>query len=108
MSLESIDMNLLVALDALLSKGSVTGAAVQMNLSVPAMSRTLSRIRLALQDPILVRAGRGLVMTPRAKALRDRVHEVVEPHVQSCSRNRHWILPCWNAHFQSGSAMHFP
>ena len=78
MSLESIDLNLLVALDALLSKGSVTAAAAQMNLSVPAMSRTLSRIRLALHDPILVRAGRGLVMTPRAKTLRDRVHEVVE------------------------------
>ncbi len=78
MSLKSIDLNLLVALDALLSEGSVTGAAVRLNLSAPAMSRTLGRIRHAFQDPIFVRAGRGLVTTPRAEALRNRVHEVVE------------------------------
>ena len=78
MSLKSIDLNLLVALDALLSESSVTGAAAQLNLSAPAMSRTLNRIRHAFQDPILVRAGRGLVMTPRAEALRNRVHEAVE------------------------------
>ena len=65
------DMNLLVALDALLDEGSVVGAAQRMNLSPAAMSRTLSRIRDALGDPILVRAGRGLVPTPRALALRE-------------------------------------
>lgn len=58
------DMNLLVALDALLDEGSVVGAAQRMNLSPAAMSRTLGRIRDALGDPILVRAGRGLVPTP--------------------------------------------
>ena len=52
------DMNLLVALDALLDEGSVVGAAQRMNLSPAAMSRTLGRIRDALGDPILVRAGR--------------------------------------------------
>ena len=66
------DMNLLVALDALLDEGSVVGAAQRMNLSPAAMSRTLGRIRDALGDPILVRAGRGLVPTPRALALRER------------------------------------
>lgn len=59
------DMNLLVALDALLDEGSVVGAARRMNLSPAAMSRTLTRIREAIGDPILVRAGRGLVPTPR-------------------------------------------
>ena len=59
------DMNLLVALDALLDEGSVVGAARRMNLSPAAMSRTLTRIREAVGDPILVRAGRGLVPTPR-------------------------------------------
>ncbi|MDR2306477.1 MAG: LysR family transcriptional regulator [Paucimonas sp.] len=72
------DMNLLVALDVLLDEGSVVGAAQRMNLSPAAMSRTLGRIREALGDPILVRAGRGLVPTPRALALREQVHGLVE------------------------------
>lgn len=72
------DMNLLVALDALLDEGSVVGAARRMNLSPAAMSRTLTRIREAIGDPILVRAGRGLVPTPKALALRDQVRDVVE------------------------------
>ena len=60
----ALDLNLLVALDALLREGSVTGAARRMHLSAPAMSRTLGRIREAVGDPILVRAGRRLVPTP--------------------------------------------
>ncbi|MBV6289236.1 LysR family transcriptional regulator [Pseudomonas aegrilactucae] len=76
------DMNLLVALDALLDEGSVVGAARRMNLSPAAMSRTLGRIREAVGDPILVRAGRGLVPTPRAQALRDQVRIVVEQATQ--------------------------
>ncbi|NWA24284.1 LysR family transcriptional regulator [Pseudomonas gingeri] len=72
------DLNLLVALNILLEEGSVTGAARRMNLSAPAMSRTLTRIREALNDPILVRSGRGLVPTPRALELREQVRGVVE------------------------------
>jgi len=63
------DLNLLTALDALLATGSVTAAAARMHLSTPAMSHTLARIREAFDDPILVRAGRKLVPTPRALAL---------------------------------------
>ena len=63
------DLNLLTALDALLATGSVTQAAARMNLSTPAMSHQLARIREAFGDPILVRAGRKLVPTPRALAL---------------------------------------
>ncbi|PDT88539.1 LysR family transcriptional regulator [Bradyrhizobium sp. Y36] len=72
-----LDMNLLVTLDALLSEGSVVGASQRLNLSAPAMSRQLSRIRHLFGDPILVRAGRGLVSTPRAEALRERLHGLV-------------------------------
>jgi len=68
------DLNLLVALDALLAEGSVTGAARRLGLSSSAMSRTLARLRSATGDPLLVRAGRSLVPTPRAAELRDRVH----------------------------------
>ncbi|GLZ14541.1 LysR family transcriptional regulator [Actinomadura sp. NBRC 104425] len=73
-----LDMNLLVALDALLEEGSVSGAAARLHLSEPAMSRTLGRIRRALGDPVLVRSGRGMTPTPRAQALRAEVHDLVQ------------------------------
>lgn len=72
------DLNLLVALDILLEEGSVVGAAQRMHLSAPAMSRTLSRLRAAIGDPVLVRAGRGLAPTPRALELREQVRALIE------------------------------
>lgn len=74
--MDAVDMNLLAALDVLLAEGSVTRAARRLGLSASAMSRTLARLRSATGDPLLVRAGRGLVPTPRAAELRDRVHEL--------------------------------
>jgi len=71
--MESADANLLLALDALFQAGSVTAAARRMNVSPPAMSHTLSRLRVALGDPLFVRAGNRLVPTPRAVAMRERV-----------------------------------
>ena len=73
-----MDLNLLAAMDALLREGSVVRAAASMGLSAPAMSRTLGRIRAAVGDPVFVRAGRGLVPTPRALAMRERVRALVE------------------------------
>ena len=72
------DLNLLVALDVLLAEGSVARAARRLRLSPSAMSRTLSRLRETTGDPLLVRAGRGLVPTPRALELRERVSRLVE------------------------------
>jgi DNA-binding transcriptional LysR family regulator len=76
--MESLDLNLLRALDALLTENSVTAAADQLHTSAPAMSRSLARLRRILGDPLLVRAGRELVPTQRALELRGEVHEVVE------------------------------
>lgn len=76
------DLNLLLALDVLLEEGSVVGAARRMNLSAPAMSRTLGRIRDTLGDPVFVQAGRKLVPTPRALALREQVRAAVEQATQ--------------------------
>ncbi|MGW1951300.1 LysR family transcriptional regulator [Streptomyces sp. NPDC001920] len=73
----AVDMRLLPALDALLQEGSVTGAAERLALSPPAMSRALSKIRRALGDPVLVRAGRGLVPTPRALELQPKVRALM-------------------------------
>jgi DNA-binding transcriptional LysR family regulator len=76
--MHSIDLNLLVALDALLTEGSVAGAAARLDLSAPAMSRTLGRVRVAFGDQILVRAGRRMVPTPRALELHNRVRTLVD------------------------------
>jgi DNA-binding transcriptional LysR family regulator len=68
------DLNLLVALDALLQEQNVSRAARRIGLSTPAASHALARLRAQLGDPLLVRAGQRMVATPRAAELRDRVH----------------------------------
>lgn len=72
------DLNLLVTLDVLLAEGSVARAARRLRLSPSAMSRALARLRETTGDPLLVRAGRGLVPTPRAIELRERVGPIVQ------------------------------
>ncbi|CAD6546818.1 LysR family transcriptional regulator [Paraburkholderia metrosideri] len=71
------DLNLLIALDPLLADGSVAGAARRLGLSASAMSRTLSRLRAATGDPLLVRAGRQMVLTPYAEEIRERTQNAV-------------------------------
>jgi DNA-binding transcriptional LysR family regulator len=82
------DFNLLATLDALLQDGSVTGAARRIGLSTPAMSHALARARDRIGDPLLVRAGRGMVLTPRAEALRPRVHSIVSEARQALAPER--------------------
>lgn len=76
--MKSFDLGLLTALDALLQTGSVTAAARRMHLSTPAMSHTLARLRETLGDPLLVRAGRRLVPTPRALALAEPLRRLLD------------------------------
>jgi DNA-binding transcriptional LysR family regulator len=71
--MSDLDFNLLVALDALLREQSVSAAARRLGLSTSAMSRTLSRLRIALDDRILVPAGRAMVATPHALAIAEDV-----------------------------------
>lgn len=71
------DLAMLGTLDALLQEGSVTGAARRLGLSTAAVSHALAKIRGRLGDPLLVRAGRTMALTPRAIALRDKVHEAI-------------------------------
>jgi len=78
LALNHIDFNLLLDLDALLREGSVVGAARRLHLSAPAMSRRLTRLRETIGDPLFVPAGRGLVPTQRALALRARVQAAIE------------------------------
>lgn len=72
------DLNLLVALEALLEEGNVSRAAARVGLSTPAMSHALARIRTQLGDPILVRTGQRMVRTPRAESLRPRIGALVK------------------------------
>ncbi|MGY2398368.1 LysR family transcriptional regulator [Pseudomonas sp. SDO5271_S396] len=72
------DLNLLITLDVLLAEGSVARAAQRLRLSPSAMSRALARLRETTGDPLLVRAGRGLVPTPRAVELREQVSRLVQ------------------------------
>ena len=72
------DLNLLVTLDVLLTEGNVARAAERLRLSPSAMSRALARLRKTTGDPLLVRAGRGLVPTPRALELREQVSQLVQ------------------------------
>jgi DNA-binding transcriptional LysR family regulator len=71
MNLASLDLNLLVTLDALLREGSVSRAADRVGLSQPAASHALRRLREVMGDPLLVRAGTRMELTPRAEALRE-------------------------------------
>ncbi|MER0443787.1 LysR family transcriptional regulator [Streptomyces sp. Edi4] len=72
-----MDLNLLRVLDALLQENSVTRAAERLGTSPAAVSRTLARLRRAVGDPLLVRAGQGMVPTPRALELRDEVRALL-------------------------------
>ncbi|MEV6240331.1 LysR family transcriptional regulator [Lentzea sp. NPDC051838] len=73
-----MDLNLLRVFDALIQDGSVTAAAERLHLSIPATSRALSRLRREMEDPILVRAGRGLAPTPFALRIAPRVRSLLD------------------------------
>lgn len=73
-----LDLNLLVALDALLTTRSVTAAARELRLSPSAMSRTLARLRAVLGDPVPVPAGRVMAATPHAEAIAAQVRSLNE------------------------------
>jgi DNA-binding transcriptional LysR family regulator len=81
MNLNALDLNLLVALDALLREASVGRAAMRLHLSQPATSHALQRLRDLIGDPLLVRAGARMELTPRAQALRGPLAQALD-HVR--------------------------
>jgi DNA-binding transcriptional LysR family regulator len=68
-SLSSLDLNLLLVLDTVLAERNVARAARRLHVTPSAVSNALARLRAALEDPLLIRSGRGVVPTPRAAAL---------------------------------------
>lgn len=90
--LNHVDLNLLVAFDALMAERSVTAAAARLSVGQSAMSSTLARLRKLLDDPVLVRAGRTMVATPTAEALADPIRETLD-RIQSMLSNRRGFDP---------------
>ncbi|TNB47726.1 LysR family transcriptional regulator [Martelella lutilitoris] len=78
MNLRSMDLNLLLIFDAIYSERSISRAALRLNLSQPAVSNALARLRHALEDPLFKREGSGMVPTARAKSLRDPISQALE------------------------------
>jgi DNA-binding transcriptional LysR family regulator len=78
MNLNSLDLNLLVALDALLREANVSRAAMRIGLSQPAASHALQRLRDLIGDPLLVRTGARMELTPRAQALRSPLAQALD------------------------------
>ena len=85
-SLRGIDLNLLVALEALLAERHISRAALRLQLSQPAVSHSLARLRQLLDDQILVRGEGGLVLTPRA-------HELAGPLAEALAQVRILLGP---------------
>lgn len=82
MRLKGLDLNLLIVLDAVLGERSITAAARRIHLSQPAASNALARLRQYFNDELLVRAGKQMILTARAEALREPVREILM-HVDS-------------------------
>jgi DNA-binding transcriptional LysR family regulator len=78
MDTRTLDLNLLVTLETLLVERNVTKAARRLNLSQPALSARLTRLREVLGDPLLLPAQRGMVLTQRASELQEPLHEALE------------------------------
>ncbi|MDE3270664.1 LysR family transcriptional regulator [Pseudoalteromonas sp. G4] len=88
MNISKVDLNLLVYLDTLLRECNVTRAANQLNITQPAMSNGLKRLRTLLNDPILVRTSDGMVPTERAKELQPVVRGVLLTLEETLQPNR--------------------
>lgn len=78
MDTRRVDLNLLLALDALLTERNVTRAARRLHLSQPALSARLQRLRAIFGDPLLLPAQRGMIPTQRALELREPLREALE------------------------------
>src|SRR5699024_4584808 len=71
--MKKIDLNLLVVFDTIMREGSMTRAAEQLAMTQPAVSNAVSRMRVAWNDPLFVKNGRGVVPTPHAQEMWGRV-----------------------------------
>jgi len=105
MNLASIDLNRLLVLHAVISERSVTRAAATLHVTPSAVSNALARLRATFDDPLLVRSGRGLVLTPRAAGLAPQLADAVSAMARVVERSnfeperttRTFVLACSDA-----------
>jgi DNA-binding transcriptional LysR family regulator len=95
-ALGDIDLNLLVTLDALLAERNVTRAGRRLNVGQSTVSDALARLRRMLGDPLLVRVGREMQLTPRAERLRDELHATLQG-IERIVRDRDGFDPATDA-----------
>ena len=89
--LSRVDLNLLVAFDALMNERSVSRAAEQVNVGQPAMSAALARLRKLFDDPVLVREGNAWVATPTAENLIVPIHEGLQLIASALETRRSFV-----------------
>jgi len=77
MNLSQIDLNLLVVLKHLLNERHVTNTALTLNMSQPAVSRALNKLRKLFNDPLLVRSSSGYALTPKAEQLKQSLNALL-------------------------------
>lgn len=90
MNLSGVDLNLLLALDALLATGSVTNAARRIGITQPAMSNALRRLRAVFGDPILIRNGRTMLLTTWSVQVAPRLAEALQLLEASVGHSNHF------------------
>ena len=90
--LKRVDLNLLVAFDALMAERSVSAAADRLAVGQSAMSSTLARLRKLINDPVLIREGRTMQATPVAEALAEPVREALA-QIEEMLSNTHRFDP---------------
>ena len=90
MNISKIDLNLLIYLDVLLREKNVTRAASQLNITQPAMSNGLKRLRALFNDPILVRTSDGMVPTERSRALAPAIRKILLQLEETLQNEEHF------------------
>lgn len=78
MNLRNIDLNLLTVFDAVLSERNLTRASTKLNMTQPAISNALARLRVALNDPLFIRTAQGMMPTSRAKQMADPIRQALD------------------------------
>jgi DNA-binding transcriptional LysR family regulator len=101
--LAAFDLNLLRVFDALLISGSVSAAASRLNLSQPATSAALARLRKSFGDPLFVRNGNRMVATSLAQELRPRVAHILQEIGEALSSSAHFTAATTSRRFRIGA-----
>jgi DNA-binding transcriptional LysR family regulator len=102
MHLSRIDLNLLVVFDTVYTAGSITAASRRLNLSQPAVSHALARLREVFGEPLFERQGRGVVPTPLARSIAGPVRDALGAMERTFERAAAFEPTAAKRHFRIG------